>query len=443
MSALPLSQTRDMGRVRPQDDLGMTGWLGAGAAVLLLVVLVLWAMLTPIGGAVITEGQAVVRGEAKRVQSFDGGIVAAIETRNGERVEAGQVLLRLDATLVSTNLEIARGRLAEALVRQARLKAETLGHGTLAFSYPPLPFAVPETASQEVGQRQIFAARAEVLRGRGDQLVERLEQFSKQIAGVEGQIAAKRSQLEFAERELANVRRLADRGLARQSQALELQRMQADLLGQIAALEADAGRLVNARRDAELETLQANRSFREDVLTELRSVTAEVEELTLEILTRKDQLSRVEIRAPVAGIVHQMDVTTLGAVIAPGERILEIVPLEEGIDFELRLDPRHVDQVWPGQAAGVVIAALSSRTTPTLEGSVRQISPGVVTDPETGARFFRLMLTVPPEELARLGSAELTPGMPVEAYLRTRERSVMAYLLEPLSAQLRRAFREE
>lgn len=443
MTSLSFLPATDPGRTRPQDDLGRMGWLGALAAVALLAVLGLWAALTPIGGAVIAEGQAVVRGEAKRVQSFDGGIVAEIATANGDRVAAGDILLRLDATLVSTNLGIARGRLAEALARKARLEAESLGHGTLAFAYPSLPFPLPDTTSQEVGQRQIFTARAEVLRGWGDQLVERLEQFSKQIAGVEGQIAAKRSQLEFAERELENVSRLTARGLARQSQVLELQRMQADLLGQIAALEAEAGRLVNARRDAELETLQAERSFREDVLTELRTVTAEVEELTLEILTRQDQLSRVAIRAPVSGVVHQMDVTTLGAVIAPGERILEIVPLEEGIDFELRLDPRHVDQVWPGQAAGVVISALNNRTTPMIEGSVRQISPGVVTDPETGARFFRLMLMVPPEELARLGGAELTPGMPVEAYLRTRERSVMAYLLEPLSAQMRRAFREE
>ena len=427
----------------PRDDLRLPTVLGAAAAFLLLAGLVAWAAVTPIAGAVPVEGQAIVRGEARKVQSLDGGIVAAVAVQNGDRVEAGDVLLRLDSTLLAANLDMALGRLAEALARRARLEAEQAGLAAPVFAYDPLPFALPATARQEEGQRQIFAARSELRRGRRDQLAERLAQYGGQIAGTTAQIAAKRDQLGFLERDLANVSRLSDQGLVRQSQLTDLQRGRAELLGQIAALEADLGRLGNAMRDAELETLLGERGFMEEVVTELGRATAEIGELTLEILTRREQLGRVEIRAPVSGLVHQFHATTPGGVVAPGATILEVVPLEEGIEFELRLEPRHVDQVWPGQEAGVVIAALNSRVTPTLEGRVVSVSPGLVTDPATGLRHFRVGLAVPPAEIARLGAVALVPGMPVEAYLRTGERTVINYLLEPLTGQLRRAFREE
>ncbi|MDZ4138395.1 MAG: HlyD family type I secretion periplasmic adaptor subunit [Erythrobacter sp.] len=418
----------------------MIGWIGM---LVLVGVLGAWASFTVIGGAVIAQGQAIVHGKPKLVQSLDGGIIDAIAVQNGDQVTAGQLLVRLDPTLLTINLDIARGRLADALALKARLEAEQLGLAAPVFDYPDLPFATLDTARHEAGQRQIFAARAEVRHGRREQLAETLQQFGNQIKGTEGQITATRDQLLYLEKDLANVRSLVDQGLARQSQMTDLQRARADLLGQLSAQEADLARIRNAMRDSELETLQGEHSFMEDVVTELREVTAKTEELLLEIVTRSAQLDRIEIRAPVTGIIHEMQVATIGGVVAPGATMLEVIPLERGVDFELRVDPRAIDQVHPGQRAQVVMASFDPRNTPKLEGQVVTVSPGAITDPKTGQSFYRIALTVSPEELARLGDVRLMPGMPIEAFLETGDRTVLTYLLQPLTSQIRRAFREE
>ncbi|MEX5730246.1 HlyD family secretion protein [Rhodovulum iodosum] len=418
--------------------------IGGVAGLVFLVLLVAWAAFTPIAGAVIAPGQAVVRGQPKLVQSLDGGRVEAIAVKSGDRVAAGQVLLRLDPTLLEVNLEIARARLAEALARQARLRAEHLGLAAPRFDYPPLPFTPPGTVEQEEGQRQIFAARAELLAGRAAQLQERRAQLNAQTGGIAGQLDSKRAQLGYIEEDLGNIAALAEKGLARDSQRLELQRSRAELLGQISALEADRARLVNTIRDAEIEALQRQREFKEQVVTELREVTAEIEELIPQIVITETRLDQVVIRAPVAGVVHEMAVSTVGGVVPPGETILQVIPLEQGLDFEVRLDPRAVDRVHPGQPAQLVMAALDPKATPRLKGHVRRVSPGTVTDPATGQAFYRVVLDVTPEELARLGpEVALVPGMPVEAFLETGERTVLRYLLKPLSAQFERAFRED
>jgi HlyD family secretion protein len=426
-----------------RDDLRKTRLMGQVGMLALLAILTLWSTVTMISGAVIASGQAVVRGKAQLVQTLDGGVVASIAVKDGDHVVAGQILMTLDPTLLTVNLDIARGRLAEALARKARLEAEQLGLAAPVFDYPALPFGALDTAQHEEGQRQIFQARADVLRGRRDQLAEKLVQLETQITGVEGQIAAKRDQLVFVEKDLVDVIKLNEQGLVRQSQLSDLQRSQSEILGQLAALEADLSHTRAARGDSELETLQGERAFKEEVVTELRTVTTEVEELMMEIVTRTEQLDRIDLRAPADGVVHQMQATTVGGVVAPGATILEVVPTGRGVDFEVRIDTRTVDQVFPGQVAQVIVSAFNSRTTPKLDGVVASVSPGAITDPVTGQTYYQVGLTVSPEELARLGDVVLVPGMPVEAFLQTGDRSVMSYLLEPLTSQFRYAFREE
>ncbi len=426
-----------------RDDLRSTRLMGGIGMLVLLGLLLAWSTTTMIGGAVIATGQAVVRGKPQLVQTLDGGVVASIAVKDGDKVRAGQIVMTLDATLLSTNLNIARGRLAEALARKARLEAEQLGLAAPVFDYPDLPVGPLETGRHEEGQRQIFQARADVLGGRRDQLAEKLAQLETQITGVQGQIAAKRDQLAYLEKDLKNTASLNEQGLVRQSQLTDLQRTQSEILGQLAVLEADLARTKAARGDSALETLQGERAFKEEVVTELRKVTTETEELMMEIVTRSEQLDRIAVRAPADGVVHQMQAATVGGVVAPGATILEVVPTGRGVDFEMRIDPRSVDQVFPGQVAQVVISAFNSRTTPKIDGVVASVSPGAITDPATGQRYYQVGLTVTPDQLARLGDVVLVPGMPVEAFLQTGDRSVMSYLLEPLTSQFRHAFREE
>jgi HlyD family secretion protein len=439
----PQGPRRPADGARLHREMRRIGLAGGLAMVALVGALGGWAATTEIGGAVIAAGQAVVHGKPQTVQSLDGGIIAEINVKDGDLVNAGDVLVRLDPTLLKINLDSARTRLADALALKARLTAEQLGQETLRFDYPDLPFPPLDTAQFEEGQRKIFKARAQVRDGRAEQLAERLDQFENQLAGIRAQIAAKRDQLGFLEKDLDSIRILTEEGLARQSQMTTLQRDRSDLLGQIASLESDMARIRNEMRDAEIETLQAERSFQEGVVTELREVTATTEELLLEIVTRTAQLDRIEVRAPADGVVHEMQVATLGGVVAPGGTILSVVPLGRGVDFDLRVDPRAIDQVYPGQKAQVIFSAFDPRNAPRLIGEVTTVSPDAVTDPRTGQEFFRIGLSVPPTELARLGDVKLVPGMPVEAFLETTDRTVMSYLLHPLSSQLTRAFRED
>lgn len=282
---------------RPKLGLRAPAVAGALAAVALLVALVAWAHLTWIEGAVHTAGQVVVRGKPKMVQSLDGGVVDEILTSNGARVRTGEVLMRLDPTVIRVNLDIARARLAAALVRGARLAAEDEGRPAPVFSYPPLPFAAPDTARPEAEEARIYATRAALATGRRAQLAERLEQFRQQVAGLDGSIAAREEQLGYIEQELASNRLLLDQGLVRESQVLQLQRNRAELMGQLAESRAERARLGNAMQDATIEVEQAEREFREQVATDLRTTRIEIEELVLQIVTLSRQLERVEIRA--------------------------------------------------------------------------------------------------------------------------------------------------
>jgi|TARA_R110002020_G_scaffold47754_5_gene136229 HlyD family secretion protein len=418
---------------------GVTGLIGV---LLLVCILGGWTTLTVIEGAVVTQGNTVVKGKPQVVQSLDGGIVAGIEVRDGDIVEAGQVMLRLDPTVLSANLDIARSRLAAALALRARLQAEREGADRPDFAYPSLPFDLPDTRSDELGQREIFEARKGVRVGSREKLTETLAQFDNQIEGAAGQISAIDEQLSYITADIRNQQSLLDKGLARQSQLNELNRARSELSGRRAALQSDMARLSNARKDAEISTLQQERGFLEDVVTQLREVTTEIEELILDIATRGTALDRVDIRAPTAGIVHEMQISTPGAVLAPGGTVAQVVPLDKGMDFDLRVDPREIDQVHVGQDADVIITAFDRQTAPKLAAHVTSVSADAIMDEQTGRSFYRVNLSVPAAELARLEDNILKPGMPVEAYLKTGDRTVLSYLLQPVTSHLRRAFRE-
>lgn len=416
--------------------------LGVLSSLLLLASVFAWMKLTLITSAVIAPGQVVVRGQPKQVQSLDGGVVEAIFVADGDVVSKGDVLLRLDPSLLEINLEIYRNRLAEVAAREVRLDAEYQELEEPVFKVESPYLEGLDLVQHYTGQREIFFARREVLSGRKEQLAERVLQFGNQITGVEALIASKQEQLEFVKQELENVRSLNRQGLARESVLLDLQGREASLLGQVAEHQSELARIYNSIRDTELEVLQADREFKERVVTELRETTAEREELVLQIVTVEKQLERIEILSPTDGIVHEMQIATEGGVVAPEATIAQIVPLSDGVEFKLQVEPRSIDQVFVGQIAKVVFPAFNLRTTPELYGSVSGISPTSVQDDVTGQSYFRIDLILPASELARLGGVELIPGMPVEAFLQTGERSVLTYLTEPLLQQLGRAFRE-
>ena len=416
--------------------------LALGALILLVGVLGLWSAVTLISGAVVAQGQVTAKAQTQQLQSLEGGTVSAILVRNGDRVTKGQLLVQFDPTLTRANLDIALARLAEALTLQARLQAEE--RGTLPdFAPPNLPFPAPDLTAAAAGQRVIFTARAAVMQGQRDRLAETLAQQDSQLQGFKAQISAKRDQIALSETQVAHQQSLLDKGLTRQSAVSDLRSTHLELLAQLAGLEADHARLTNARRDSMLETLQGERSFQEKVVTDLGDATATVQELMLEIVTRQNQLAHMDLHAPMDGVVHEMKTATLGGVVAPGATVLDIIPLGQGVSFEVRVDPRSIDQVHQGQDADLVFASFDPRSTPRLKARVLTVSPDAVVDTQSGRSFYRVDLVVSADELARLGDQGLMPGMPISAYLVTSSRSVLTYLLQPLTSQLDLAFRED
>jgi HlyD family secretion protein len=427
----------------PDTNLRRPALLGATALALLVGVLGGWAALTPVAGAVIATGAAVVRGEAQLVQSFTGGVVLEIAVKEGDRVEAGQPLLRLDPTLASANLGVSESRLVDALALRARLEAEREGRSMASVQPLDLPFPAPDTSRQEAAQTRILEARAAVLAGGRARLAEAQAQSDAQLAGIEAQLVARRAQAELLAEDQANLGTLEAEGLVRGRELNDAVRASAETDAQIAALQADAARVRTERRDAELSTLQDERTFRETVETELREAEAEVDGLVIEVVRLRAELERAVLRSPATGIVHDLSVATPGGVAPAGETLLQVVPLDRGLEFTLKLNPRAIDEVYPGQEAEVVLSSLDPRATPRLKATVASVAPGTVTDPATGLEHYEVTLSVPPSEIARLGAeATVVPGMPIEAFLHTRDRSVLSYLVEPVAAHLRHAFRE-
>lgn len=461
-----------------RTQIGGPLWLAALATPVLFLLLLAWAAMTPLQGAVIVHGTAVPRGENRQIQHLDGGIIAGIHVANGDHVTPGQLLITLDPTVLRTTEGILESRLAEALARRARLRAEAgadlaqnltqnLGPNPLQTApLPPPPQALrgdlqmlridpddpalallqagaagPDLAVALQGQGQIHAARSDVRRGESAQMDERIAQLQGQTAGLDGLITAKEAQIRLMDEDIHNLESLVREGLAVRPRLLEAQRERSALLGELASHRADRAGLANSIREARLQLARSESSFREQVATDLRETESQIAELVPQIVTTRAQLDRVALRAPVAGIVHELQPTTLGGVVTPGQTLLEIVPEGESLEYDMRLDPRAIDDVHPGQRARIVFPGLRGPGTPDLYGDVVSISPSTVEDPRSGAQYYRLRLALDDRALAQLPSPP-APGTPVEAYLETGAHRALDWLLKPLIDHLGRAFRE-
>lgn len=428
---------------KPKTGLRWPATLAVIGSLLLVGSSVAWSHYTEINGAVIASGQVVVRGKPKSVQHLDGGVVEEILVKDGDRVNAGDPLLRLDATLLRANLKIYNTRYVNALSLRDRLIAEQGDREEITFDNSDPLLQDLDFAAARKGQQAIFESRREVRKGRFEQLREKVAQFNNQISGTNVLIAAKEEQLTYIDKELKSLSTLVAKRLARESQILSIQRARADILGQVGEHRSELARIANSIRDTELEILQQTRQMREEVVMELRDVTTTIEELVQQIFSTQKQLDRIEVRTPVAGIVHEMQFSTIGGVIPPGGTIMQIIPTNGDVVFETRVNPASVDQVHIGQTAKLMFTAFNQRTTPEILGMVENVSANTVEDRNTGETFYRAQIVVAKKELDKLNGQELVPGMPVEAFLQTGERSVISYLLRPLTDQVARAFREE
>lgn len=400
-----------------------------------------WAALTDLSGAIIATGSLVVETNIKKVQHPTGGVVAELRVQDGAPVGAGDLLVRLDATTARANLDAVTKSLWELAARSARLEAERDGLDDVAFP-DELADGGPQVARIVEGERKLFRFRREALRGQEAQLRERVHQLRDEIAGLTEQAAAKRQEYAISEREYGGVMDLWRKNLVQLTRVTALEREMSRLRGERGLLVASTAQARGKISETELQIIQLGQNLRSEVAKELSEIRAKASTLVEQKVTALDQLRRIDIRAPQAGYVHELSVHNTGGVIAPGEPIMLIVPAADTLVAEVRVPPQDIDQVRVGQTAGLRFPSFDQRTTPELTGSVSRVSADVTEDRRTGLAFYLVRLRVPREELGRLNGGRLVPGMPVETFIRTADRTVLSYLAKPLADQARRAFRE-
>jgi HlyD family secretion protein len=378
------------------------------------------------------------------VQHPEGGVVLTLDVVEGQLVDRGAVLMRLDPSDVESGLAVAHAQLNEWRARQARLEAERDLADQVTFPADLLAAAAldPDLAEVLEGQRNLFAARNETLTQETDQLSRRTDQIRAQLDGIAAQREALVEQRNLVEEELVSVQNLIDRGLAEASRGLALRRESARLLGTIGELDASAAEAEGRITEIDLAILQLETQRREEAIAELREIRVQQAELTGRTRALTRQLDDMDIRAPVAGVVYALAVSGPRAVVQAAEPVLYLVPQDRPLVISTRIAPTNVDEVFVGQEVTLRFPAFDMRTTPELYGRVRQVSADAFVDEATGVSFYEAEIILNEGEMARLGDETLLPGMPVEAFIRTEDRTPLAYLLRPLADYFNRAFRE-
>jgi HlyD family secretion protein len=418
---------------------------GIAASALLVVGVGGWAGTTEIAGAVIAPGVVVVDSNVKKVQHPTGGVIRELLVHNGDHVTAGEIIVRLDDTQARANLAILTKHLDELMARQAREEAERDGADEIIF-----PDALtsrssdPDVAKLISGQKKLFEIRRKSREGQKAQLTERLAQLNQEITGLNAQGTAKASEIEWIRKELEGVMTLWQKNLVQFTRVVDLQRDLAKAQGEQGQLIASVAETKNKIAEIELQILQIDQDLRTEVGKDLATIRSDTAETTEKKVAAEDVLARVDIRAPQDGTVHEMSVHTVGGVVAPGEAMMMIVPVGDTLDVEARIAPQMIDQVHVGQKAVLRFSAFSQRTTPEIDGQVTLVSADLVQDPKdpkASEGYYSLRIAIPEEQVRGL-KLQLVPGMPVECYIRTDDRTVISYLVKPLRDQIEKAFRE-
>lgn len=417
-------------------------FVGFTALLVLVGGLGVWSVRTEIAGAIIAPGQIVVENNRQVIQHAEGGIVGAIAARDGDKVAAGETLVALDDTLLRSDLAVAELQLLELRARRARLEAERDEADVIIFPQDLEAALSPAAVEQVEGQRVLFEARKETFEKEVSQLRERVAQTGNQIAGTQAQLDSLARQATLVGEDLVKQEDALERGLTQASRVTDLQRESARLTGEIGRLQSEIARFKGEIAGFEIEQVRLQNARREAAISEMRDIQFRELELAEQRQSLLKRLERLEIRAPVAGIIYGSTIFAQNSVVQPAEPLMYIVPQDQPLIVNARVDAIHVDQVHVGQSATLRFSAFNQRVTPELFGRVLAVSADVLVDEVTGMPYYRVDLAPLEEELVKLEEQEILPGMPVEAFLRTEDRTPLSYLTKPLTDYFGRAFRE-
>lgn len=403
-----------------------------------------WAATTNLAGAVVATGHFVVDSYVKKVQHPTGGVVGEITVHEGEAVRGGDVVMRLDATQTRANLAIITRRIDELTARMARLEAER--DDLEAVEFPDWLVERQESADVASALRsetRLFEFRRQSRAGHKAQLSERITQFEHEIDGLKAQENAYQQGIEVLDREIIALSSLRLQGIVSDQRLNGLKTQVATFGGERGEKIAFQAQAQGRISETKLQILQIDQDLKAEVGRELREVQAQLGEFIERRIAAEDELKRIDIVAPQSGIVHQLAVHTVGGVVTPADPIMMIVPEGDELALEVQVMPKDIDQIHLGQSAVLRMSAFSLRTTPELNAQVTRVAADLTTDPRSGIAYYLIRLSVPAEEVARLGELKLLPGMPAEALIQTGERTALSYLMKPLTDQVSHAFRED
>ena len=416
---------------------------GVAAVGIFVVAGGIWSVFAPLESAAVGSGQVEAESFRKRIEHLEGGIIGQILVHDGDAVRPGQVLVRLDDTKARTALLGLRGQYWDALAGEARLLAERNGAAEIAFPEALLQSRDPAAATVIAGQRKIFETRRSLLKTKSDLYRQRIAEVNEEIGGYTAQEAAAIRRIAFAEEEIADLKKLLEKGLAQKPRLLELQRDHADIEGKRGDLVAQIAKAKQTIAENEVNILNLENDTQKEVASDLRDAQKKIHELAEQIEAAEYVMTRIEVRSPEAGVVTDLKFHTPGGVVQPGDRLMYLVPQEDRLIITVQLKPEDINVVHPGLSASVRLLPYKQRRTPQIEGTVTYVSADKLVDKKTNQPYYAARIRLDAEMLAKMPEVELVPGMPVEAMIRTGERTVAFYALSPVLDSFHRAFREK
>ena len=434
----------------PVDDPKRDIRIGAGIVIFFFVILLGWAALAPLDAAVPAQGVIAVSGNRQSVQHREGGVVTAINVREGQRVNAGDILVEMAAPDIRAQERALTSDYLINLAQRARLMAERTGQRSFA---PPAEFASlsdedrPLAAQAMQLQRAQLSARLNSMSAQQSVLGQRSNQLGEQQSGYSQQILSLREQQRLLSDEIGGLRKIQEKGFASENRIRALERALAELKGREAAMTAEIARAGQGKGETRMQSVSIQSSALEQVATELRDTQARLSEVLPKLIAVREQLQRARVRAPASGQVVGLSIFTVGGVVSPGQTLMEIVPDHRTLVIQAQVAPGAADDVYKGQTAQIRFVSVNDQTLPLLSGTVRTISADSFTDDKSGQSYFRAEIEVPPEQLSKvrgaLGRGDLRPGLPVEVLLNVRKRTALQYALEPLTRNFWKSLREQ
>ena len=401
-----------------------------------------WGAVASISSAVIAPGLIVVDGHGKKVQHPTGGVIGEILVKGGSKVEAGEVVIRLDPTQTRAALGVVTSQQVQLEGRRARLAAERDQAKTVNFAKGYIESSA-EAADIAESEQRLYAARISAKEGQKSQLAERIGQFRKEIEGLQSQLLAKETEVKLVTEEYERVNDMYKKQLTPITRVLTAERDVTRLQGEQGALVSNVARAKGQISETEVQIISLDQTMQSESMKELREVEARLAELAERRNAAQDQLDRIDIKAPRSGVVHELQVHTVGGVIQPAETLMTIIPSDDKLAVEVRIAPTDIDQVTIGQKATLRFSAFNQRTTPEFIGEIQQIAGDLTKEPQTGVSYYIARIAISEEHQDDVRALKLVPGMPVETFVETGSRTAISYLFKPFSDQISRAFREE